>query len=49
MGNPNLDQIQNLSDEDKERFHQYTQRRLRKIRREIRNKTENAIDRKEVR
>ena len=46
MSNPTLDQIQDLSDEEQQKFHQYAQRRLRQIRREIRNKTENANDRR---
>ncbi len=41
--------IHELPKKEQQKFHQYVNRRLRKIHREIRNQTENAIDRKEVR
>ncbi len=44
-----LDHIYQLPKEERNKVFAYAQRRLRQIRREIRNKTENANDRKEVR
>lgn len=42
--NPILDQIQDLPEEDKEKYHQYVQKSLRRKRREIKDKTEIEID-----
>lgn len=38
------DQISNLSDEDQQRFHEYTQRSLRRQWAEAKNKTEKEND-----
>ena len=44
MSNPMADQISNLSDEDQQRFHEYTQRSLKRQRAKARNQTEKEID-----
>ena len=41
---PTYDEISNLSDEDQQRFHEYTQRSLRKQWAVARNQTEREID-----
>ena len=46
---PTYDEISNLSDEDQQRFHDYTQRSLRKRRAKVRNKTEREQDEKDRR
>lgn len=38
------DQISNLSEEDQQRFHAYTQKRLRRRRAEAKNRTEKEND-----
>lgn len=41
---PTYDEISNLSDEDQQRFHEYTQKSLRKQWEEARNQIETEID-----
>ena len=44
MSNTMSDQISNLSDEDQQRFHEYTQRSLKRQWAQARNQIEKEID-----